>query len=196
MSDKPQNYESLTQLQARFETILPRIQKQAGFAFRYLKRENEKEEAIAETIALCWRWFLRLAKRGKDATAFPTVLANYASRHVKGGRHLCGQESSKDALSDWARKRRGFRVERLREVGPDGNVTWQEALIDNTMAPVHEVAAFRIDFPRWLGKLRDRDQQIAEKLALNYRTEEVRSAIQSQPRTCEPATSGIPGQMV
>ena len=46
---------------------------------------------MAETIALSWKWFVRLAERGKDVGQFVTVLAAFAARAVKSGRRPVGQ---------------------------------------------------------------------------------------------------------
>jgi len=65
---------ALQQLQARFLSILPRIRTHARIYFRHVKCHCRKADFIAEVIALAWKWFLRLAQRGKDACRFPSVL--------------------------------------------------------------------------------------------------------------------------
>ena len=45
-----------------------------------------REEVIQEMVALCWKWFVRLAERGRDATRFPSALATYAAKAVRSGR--------------------------------------------------------------------------------------------------------------
>jgi DNA-directed RNA polymerase specialized sigma24 family protein len=86
-------------LQARFLAVLPVVQKHARFAFRALVCGQERDDAVAEVIALVWNWYCRLLKRGKEPDAFITTLALFASRHVKAGRRLCGTEGSHDVLS-------------------------------------------------------------------------------------------------
>ncbi|MCI0464318.1 MAG: hypothetical protein L0Z62_45875 [Gemmataceae bacterium] len=162
--------ESAPSLRADFLTILPAIERHARFAFRHLQRYHDREDAIAETVAVAWAWYVRLARQGRDATAFPTALASFASRHVKSGRHLCGTENTKDALSPNARRHRGFGVEQLPDNRTQGQSPWQEALIDNTQSPVPEQVIFRLDFPAWLLTLTDRDRRIAEQMALGQRT--------------------------
>jgi len=39
---------------------------------------DDRADAVAEVVALCWMWFCRLANRGKDATTFSTTLASFA----------------------------------------------------------------------------------------------------------------------
>jgi hypothetical protein len=156
-------------LHAGFLALLPRLEAHARFAFRHYRCPHDRADALAEALALCWAWYRRLSQRGKDAAAFPTALAAFASRQVKAGRHLRGQENTRDALSPTARRRRGFAVERLPEFST-GGALWQEALADNTRSPVPEQAAFRIDFPAWLAALGDRDRRLAEAMATGERT--------------------------
>ena len=61
----------IAQLQSRFLAIRPRIETHARIFFRQVKSADEKAERIAETLAIAWKWFVRLAQRGKDATHYP-----------------------------------------------------------------------------------------------------------------------------
>ena len=45
-----------------------------------------------------------------------------------------------------------------------------DALTDNSVTPPPDAAAFRIDFPRWLDGLPDRDRQLVERLMVGERT--------------------------
>ena len=100
-------------LHAAFLALLPRIELHARLYFRGLRCPHRRDDAVAETVALTWRWFVRLVERGKDPLTFPTVLAAYAARAVRCGRRLCGQGGGKDVLSPLARQRHGFAVEGL-----------------------------------------------------------------------------------
>src|SRR5437016_3496205 len=91
----------------------PRIERQARYRFRHLRCAHQRDEAIAETIALAWLWFVRLARRGKDAASFISTLAALAARAVMSGRRLCGQQGSRDALSSLAQRRHSFFVHAL-----------------------------------------------------------------------------------
>jgi hypothetical protein len=163
--------QSLAARQAVFcACILPAVERHARFAFRHLGRWHDREDAIQEAIALTWKWFLRLAERGKDVTQFPTALASFACRHVKAGRSVCGQEDSKDVLSPIASRRRGFSVERLPDAGGLAPAPWEEALVDNTRTPVPDQASFRLDFPAWLKTLSKRDRRVAQHLMAGEHT--------------------------
>jgi hypothetical protein len=161
---------ALAMHRAAFLTIMPRIEMHARFAFRLLRCTHDRSDAVAEVVALCWMWFRRLANRGKDATTFSTTLASFASRQVKCGRLLNGQENSKDVLSATARQRHGFDVSRLPDSIGKHEAFWCEALTDNTRSPIPEQVAFRHDFPSWLTTLSQRERSIIEDLTLGHRT--------------------------
>jgi hypothetical protein len=173
-------------LHAHFLAILPRIETHAQVHFRHLLCPGERADAVAEVVAVCWKWYLRIVKQGKDVNEFVTTLADYAVRHVRSGRKLCGQERSKDVLSARAQQRNGFKVEALNcstrvpfedlhadPHGQDQRGAWEERLQDNTITPIPEQAAHRIDFPQWLSSLGQRKRAIAEDMALDLGTLEL-----------------------
>jgi hypothetical protein len=173
----------IAHLHAAFLSILPRIERHARLYFRHLRCPQRQDDAVAETVALAWRWFVRLVERGKDPLSFPTVLAAYAARAVRCGRRLCGQRSGKDVLSPLARQRHGFAVEGLpnsvraahdeRYGVPGGQRrqdAWEERLRDNTQTPVPEQVAFRLDFPAWLDSLTPRERRLVGEMANSERT--------------------------
>jgi hypothetical protein len=83
-------------------------------------------------IGLAWTWHLRLAEKGKDATAFPTALASYAARAVKSGSRVAGQERANDVLSPVAQKQHHFFVGKLPDFETLTDHPVCEALLDNT----------------------------------------------------------------
>src|SRR5262249_30905167 len=90
-----------------FLARLPLVESHARFAFRHLHCSQERDDAVADAVALVWTWYRRLLARGKDPSTFVVTLANFASQHVKAGRRLYGKESRKDVLSRIAQKRYG-----------------------------------------------------------------------------------------
>jgi hypothetical protein len=158
-------------LHAAFVALLPRILLHTRIYFRGVRCPYQKEDAIAETVALAWKSFVRLAQRGKDASRFVTVLAGYAARAVRSGRRLCGQEKAGDVLSRLAQIRNGFVVARL----PAGDSTRHsnvimEALHDNTQTPVPDQVSFRVDFPRWRSRRSERDRRLIDHLMTGEHT--------------------------
>ena len=156
---------SIHSLHARFLLLLPRIETHARIYFRDIRCAAQRADQIAETIALAWKWFIRLAKRGKDASEFVTTFATFAARAVRCGRRVVGRSRAKDVMDPHTQKRHDFTVEKL----PDFS-TLTEALADNMVTPPPDAAAFRVDFPRWLGLLGDRDRRLASELMIGEQT--------------------------
>jgi hypothetical protein len=168
-----------------FLVLLPRIELHARVYFRFMKPDR-KEEAVAETVALAWHWFLRLTARGKDVTPFVSALASYAARAVLSGRRLCGQLPARDVLSVAAQRRHGFTVQALPQStrhpfdevyasvqGQRHIDALEEMLRDNTVTPPPDQAAFRIDFAAWRRTRTERDRRLMADLMVGERTSQV-----------------------
>jgi hypothetical protein len=168
-------------LHEAFLQLMPWVERHGRVYFRHLRRHDDREEAIAEMVALAWRWFVRLANRGKDASKFPSALATFAARAVNAGRRLSGHEAPKDVLSWRARRRHGFGVQALPDFDTPGGESLAGALRDNTRTPPPEQAAFRLDFPSWLGTRTRRDRSVIEELMRGGRTAEVSAAFGISP---------------
>ncbi len=169
------NVPSLTMIQAKYLAILPRIEHHGRVYFRFLRRFPDRlEEALAEMVAISWKWFHGLAERGKDATRFPTVLADFAARAVRCGRRVCGQGRSTDVMSSLIQQRHSFVVQSLPrcETSNRDNPAL-DALEDNTRTPPPDQAAFRIDFPAWVHAHTERTRRLIADLMMGERTLDV-----------------------
>jgi hypothetical protein len=164
---------ALRTLQRRFLTLLPKIELHGCIYFRYVKCPIQREEVIAEMVGLCWQWFLSLARRGKDATRFPSALASFAARAVQSGRRLTGMERPQDVLSGRAQREHAFVVEKLPDCSTLSTNLLTEALLDNTQTPVPDQVAFRSDFPAWRLTRTARDRRVVDDLMLGERTLDV-----------------------
>jgi hypothetical protein len=142
-------------------SVLPRVEAHGRVVFRHVQCRQHREELLAEMAALTWRWFLRLVRRGRDVLKFVSSLATYAARAVSRGRRVCGQEPARDAMSGAAQRKRGFMVGSLPNGTPSDNV-FAEALHDNTVSPVPDQVAFRIDFPAWRRTRSERDRRVID----------------------------------
>jgi hypothetical protein len=180
-SNAPGFTAAIDPLQARFLTILPRIQAHAQIYFRHVACRARRADCIAETVALSWRWFVGLAQKGKDATQFATVLASYAARAVRSGRRVCGQERAQDAMSSVAQQRHGFAVGKLPDMAMASANPLAEALADNTKTPPPDAAAFRVDFPAWTGTYSRRRRRMIHDLARGERTMDVARRFRLSP---------------
>jgi hypothetical protein len=124
---------ALAHLQTSFLAfVLPRVLSHGRVYFRHVTCPHRREDAIQEMIGLAWKWHLRLAEKGKDATCFPTALASYAARAVKCGCRLPGQARANDVLSQLAQLRHHFAVVRIPQFETLSDNPLTEALADNT----------------------------------------------------------------
>jgi hypothetical protein len=151
-----------TATQSRFLTILPVIELHARFAFRGVRCLFTRDDRVADTIALAWKCFIRLAENGKDVEGFKSTFASTVARSVSCGRRLSGSEKAKDAMSARAQRKHGFIGDAI-----------DEPLKDNTVTPVPDQAAFRIDFKEWLRTLTSRERKIVRAMMRNERTSDL-----------------------
>ncbi len=165
---------ALAHLHASFLAIvLPRVLSHGRVCFRDVECPHRREDASQDMIGLAWRWHLRLAEKGKDATAFPTVLASYAARAVRSGNRVAGQERANDVLSPVAQRRHHFYVGRLPDFETMTEHPLCEALLDNTKSPPDETVCFKLDFLARLASLTKPDRAIVEDLMIGERTLDV-----------------------
>ena len=185
---------ALEQLHRQFLALLPHIELHARITFRSVRCPDRREDAVAETVALAWKWHVRLAERGKDVRQFPAAFAALAARAVRSGRRACGQEKSKDVLAPVAQRKHGFRVAYLPPstrsphehlyADPHGQAlldAFEERLRDNTLTPVPDQVAFRIDFPAWLRTLTPRERRIIRAMTRNERTTDLSKEFEVSP---------------
>jgi len=86
---RPATLLDITELHVHFLATLPTIEQYAELAHRHLVNFHDREDAIAETIALTWAWYYKLARRGRPTLVSPTALAHAAVRSVRARRLLC-----------------------------------------------------------------------------------------------------------
>jgi len=168
---KPQPKSLSSAHQRQFLAMLPVIAATARRAFDDRDPES-REEAVAEVIAVSLRMFASLVHRNRNNVAYATPLANYAIKQVKSGRLAATALNVRDVSSQHCRIRKGVKVARLdRYHRPDE--CWLEAVVEDRRTSPADQAAFRIDFPEWLGQLSARNRKIAEALAFGASTGEV-----------------------
>jgi RNA polymerase sigma factor (sigma-70 family) len=146
-----------------FLRMLPKILSYARTAFGHLRAEA-REDLVQEVVANACVAFKALWDRGKQAVAFPTVLASYGIRQVRDHRKVGGKLNIKDVLSPYCQKHKGVKVERLDKFDEEENA-WQEVVVEDKTAGPADIARTRIDFSDWLGSLKRRDRRVAEFLA-------------------------------
>jgi hypothetical protein len=153
-----------------FEKALPRIQLHATISFRDVRCPQRRDDLIAEAVALSWKWWLRLRRRGKRPEQFVSAIATFAVRAARSGRRVCGMERSKDVLSPRAQRTHGFAVATLPAVSTLSSNPLTEALQDNTRTPPDEQVCFRLGFPAWVLTYAERDRRLIEAMLLGEQT--------------------------
>jgi hypothetical protein len=155
----------------RFARLLPELQQQVAFRFRYMTPEL-REERTAAAVALAFEMFVRLIRRNKTEQAFPTPLAEYACRQAMSGRQCGTPLNIHDITSHHCQRNKGIRGQSIHHRDRDTGC-WQELVVEDRQASPADVAATRIDFRAWLATLSNRQRQIAEALACGESTQEV-----------------------
>ena len=152
----------------KFLAMLPRIRQQAVFAFRGLRAEA-REELTQEVIANAFCAFVQLVCKGKEDSTYPTPLAQFAIRQVRAGRRVGGRLNVHDIMSPHARCAHRLTIERLDRCDEQTG-DWNQLLIEDRQAGPAETAAARIDLAAWFRTLSQRNQRIAQSLALEEPT--------------------------
>ena len=175
--------------QAQFTQMLPEIQSRASLTFRHLD-PDAKEEAVAETVAMCWKNHLQCSLRGKAVGA--SSLAHYAMLGVKSGRSLNGQ-NSRDVLAPRTQILGRVAVESLDAVptdaADDGWWDRSDTLEDRrTLEQPFERVRIKHDYGAFLSQpyVTDQEQRVFELLAEGWRTGEMAQELNvSAPRVCQ-----------
>ncbi len=178
--------------QEQFAEMIPEIQSRANLTFRHLDLEA-RQEAAAETIALCWRNYARCVSRGKQVAA--SSLAFYAALGVKAGRSLCGY-SSTDVLAPRTQRLGRVTVVSLNAVPAaaahdDDHAWWDrsDTLTDKrTWERPFERVRIAHDYGAFLSQrqVTEQERRVFNLLVENYRTAELAAELAvSPPRICQ-----------
>jgi hypothetical protein len=145
---------------AAFLQMLPKIRRTAECAFRKVHPEL-RDELIQEVVANAVVTYSRLVELGKQHRGFPSALGRFGVYQTRAGRRVGNRLHGRDVMSDYARRRLGFHVNRL-DLFSDEDETWQEIVVEDSRASPAEIAACRLDFSDWLGRL----PRLRRKMAL------------------------------
>jgi hypothetical protein len=153
-----------SQQDERFLELVPAIEQFARLAFRHVQPE-ERDEAICEAVAYAYCAVRRLFELGKLDVAYASPLARFGVARFRAGRRIGSRQNAGDVFSGAAQRRVGFSLVSLHSTC-SGSEIWEEALADDTLTPIPDQVAFRLDFPAWLQGLSRRDRKLAKFLAL------------------------------
>jgi hypothetical protein len=143
----------------QFLKLVPAITRYARFALRDLQPQ-EREEALSEVLAQAFCAFRRLVELGKQDLAYASPLARFAVSRLRAGRCVGANIKSRDVFAVANQCRRACLS------------NWLDMLADDSLTPVPDQVAFRLDFSAWLRVLNRRDRKLAEFLAVSNTTRE------------------------
>jgi hypothetical protein len=167
---KPRKHKVTPKHQEMFLTMLPSITRVARQAFS--DRDPEaREEAAAEVVAHAYLMFVGLVERGKEALAYPSVLAMFGVKRVRIGRQAATPQNVRDVSSMFCQLQKRIAVERLDRYDREDKA-WHEILVEDHRAGPAETAAARIDVGNWFKSLTPRDRKIANFQAAGNATGE------------------------
>jgi hypothetical protein len=150
---------NLSTVQDAFVQRLPALRKMARISFRNLPPEA-KEESITNAVALAWKGFYALFRKGRAGE--PGILDSvmrFSIRQCRAGRTPQGCPRKRDALAP-------------RWIGPTRMADFDlgEFVARNT--PIPEAVSFRLDVPAFMGTLPERQRKMAVDLAYGMSTTE------------------------
>ncbi|HZZ77124.1 MAG TPA: hypothetical protein VFE62_01315 [Gemmataceae bacterium] len=154
------------------ENALPRIRRHASAQFSGYKPER-KEEAVQDVIANAWKAYRDLRLAGRDPSGYISMIAEFAVKQTRGGRHITGQERARDAMSPRAQRHKGFLMRALPEydTGQDDAI---EGIADTHMASPDVQAQVRIDAHEWRNTLHARDREMLDDMIAGFSTTELK----------------------
>ena len=180
----------LPHVQEQFVDMMPEIQSRASLTFRHLNPEA-KEEAVAETVALCWMNHVHCVSMGKSIG--PSSLAHYAMLGIRSGRSLNGQ-SSVDVMAPRTQILGRVVVESLdteRDAYTSNDGWWDRSDIledRHTWEQPFERVRIKHDYGAFLSEpyVTKQEQRVFELLAEGWRTGHIAEELAvSAPRVCQ-----------
>jgi hypothetical protein len=146
-----------------FTRLLPELDRMALAHFRGLDPEA-KEEAVQNTRALAWKYWLRLIQQGRaEGEGLLRNVWWYCVKQTRVGRTITRGD--------------GHRGKGRQDVYDQPDAVVLDRLDMNFYIsdtnPIPDIVAFRMDLPRFLGTLTGRQREMAMDLASGERTAEV-----------------------
>jgi hypothetical protein len=170
--NEPTTSPSIEVIKARFEKHYPRIHRIATLQHRRL-HGDQHDDAVADTIALAWKAYRRMALQGRDPDPLLGPIVRYSAGHVRAGKLIGGYPHVNDVMSRFARGRNGYAVTSLAHAEHDqAAAEVHDALRDRGLGPAEE-AACRVDYADWLATLSEKQRALAEDLASGLSITEV-----------------------
>jgi hypothetical protein len=152
-----------------FVQRLPTLQKMARISFRHLSSPEAREESVTNAIALAWKGFHSLARKGREQE--PGILDSvmrFSIRQTRAGRLPQGCPRKRDVLAP-------------RWVGPTRMTDFDITEFVGRSTPIPDAVSFRVDVPQFMGTLPERNRNLALDLAQGMTTGEVAAKYDLSP---------------
>jgi hypothetical protein len=153
----------LSRLQLEFVAMVPAIEKMAQAMFKPFIR-MERQEFVAETVGIAWKYCLSLVRRGKRPQDFVLALARFAAKAVLAGRRTAGGFNSRELAQRGQVRANAPRLVSLNSRRTRTSPLWKDVLVESRAFPPADVAATRLDFAVWRKTLSERQRQIVDQL--------------------------------
>ena len=144
---------ALASVDEKYQTMLPDLWKMALIRHRYLPWQ-EREEALAETLAYGWQWCLRAFEKGTLDRINARMLSLYAAKLFRSGRRFAG-DAKRDVLSPQAQAQGAVQLRSI-ERGPDDDEGKQQSMANLLLDRRHQnpldVTRVNLDYPLALHK--------------------------------------------
>ena len=137
----------------QFLKLVPTIIRFARFALRNL-RSQEREEELCEVLAYAFCAFRRLVELDRRDVVYASALARFAVARIRAGRRVGTKLKSRDVFAVSNQCRRALLS------------NWVDMLADDSLTPVPDQVAFRLDFRAWLRRLKQRDRKLVKYMAM------------------------------
>ena len=157
--------------QSDFLAVLPAVRTHAQICFRRLPACH-RAEATAATIARAFVDYGALARRRKLSRAYPSTLASYAVKEVRGQRQVGGHLATRDVMSPIAQQRHRFVVRSLTPWSPTEE-GWADLVLESRRVSPADQACFNVDFREWFKQWPQRHRGIINALAAGHGTKTV-----------------------
>ena len=150
-----------------FVELLPRVETLARGYFHFIRCLATRDDLVAETMAMSWKWYLKLEADGRNPCEFLNGIVRNAARAAYAGRGFAHNARKKDAMNPFERTFISLPMHSTL----NGSI-FDEALHDPAW-PVPDQAAFRIDFPQWRASYDQFKRAVMDAMAMGERTKDL-----------------------
>lgn len=160
---------TLDMVQDVFVNRLPALKRMARISFRHLGGCEARDEATTNAIALAWKGFHALYRKGRaEEPGILDSVMRFSIRQTRAGRTPQACPRKRDVLAP-------------RWVGPTRSPDFDLEQFVGRFTPVPDAVSFRVDVPEFLDTLNDRQRKMSLDLAAGMTTTEAAEKYKLSP---------------